>query len=87
MDTCESARWSAYVTSDMKLLPCSFDNQEQKWAVDLRKHTIQEAWNSKIFDEFRKVFKDSCQRCEKKTLCLGGCPICPEIVLCREKYI
>ena len=33
LDTCEGARWSAYVTPDMKLLPCSFDNQEQRWAA------------------------------------------------------
>lgn len=87
LDTCEAARWSAYVTSDMKLLPCSFDNQKQNWAIDLRKYTIQEAWNSRIFDEFRNIFRDSCPRCKKKHLCLGGCPICPEIVLCKEKYI
>ena len=27
-DTCEGGRWSAYITSDMKMLPCSFDNQD-----------------------------------------------------------
>lgn len=37
-DTCEEARWSAYISADMKMMPCSFDNQKQKWAVDLRKN-------------------------------------------------
>lgn len=44
LDTCEGGRWSAYITPDMKLLPCSFDNQEQKWAVDLAQYSIAEAW-------------------------------------------
>lgn len=43
LDTCEGGRWSAYITPDMKLLPCSFDNQEQKWAVDLAQYSIAEA--------------------------------------------
>lgn len=41
LDTCEGGRWSAYITPDMKLLPCSFDNQEQKWAVDLARTLSQ----------------------------------------------
>lgn len=85
IDTCESARWSAYVTPDLKLLPCSFDNQSQRWAVDLRKHTIQEAWNSTVFEDFREHFRKACPACTNRKLCLGGCPICPEIVLCKHK--
>ena len=85
LDTCEGTRWSAYVTADYKLLPCSFDNQEQKWAVDLHKYTIQEAWNSRMFEDFRNHFRQSCPECKNKDLCLGGCPICPQIVLCSNK--
>lgn len=85
MDTCEAARWSAYVTADLKLLPCSFDNQNQKWAVDLHSHSIQEAWDSPIFEDFRNRFREACPNCEKRNLCLGGCPILPQIVLCPRK--
>lgn len=85
VDTCEAARWSAYITSDMKMLPCSFDNQAQKWAVSLRENTIQEAWNSEAFQKFRKIFQTACPECPKRDLCLGGCPICPEIVLCDKR--
>lgn len=84
MDTCEGARWSAYITADMKMLPCSFDNQEQKWAVNLRDKTIQEAWKSIEFEEFRNYFRTACPSCKHKALCLGGCPIRPEIVLCNR---
>lgn len=85
LDTCEGARWSAYISSDMKMMPCSFDNQEMRWAVDLRKHTIEEAWNSAKFEEFRNYFRTACPGCEKQRVCMGGCPIRPEIVACRKK--
>lgn len=82
MDTCEGARFSAYITPDMKLLPCSFDNQEQRWAYDLEGHTIEEGWNSQRFGAFRFYQRYSCPECEKRESCMGGCPIRPEIVLC-----
>ncbi len=85
VDTCEGARWSAYISADMKMMPCSFDNQKLRWAVDLKTHTIQEAWDSDTFEDFRNHFRQACPRCEKRALCMGGCPICPEIVLCPER--
>ena len=83
-DTCEGGRWSAYVTSDMKLLPCSFDNQEQKWAVDIKNNSIYDAWHSKEFEDFRKHFKTSCHSCSNRNFCMGGCPIVDSIVLCNK---
>lgn len=82
IDSCEGARWSAYITSDMVMLPCSFDNQSKRWAVDLRNHTIQEAWDSSVFEDFRRHFRQSCPDCEHRSACMGGCPICREVVLC-----
>ncbi len=85
LDTCEGARWSAYVTPDLFLLPCSFDNQERRWAVNLREHSIREAWESGTFEDFRRHFRCACPDCGVRALCMGGCPICPGIVLCRKK--
>ena len=85
LDTCEGARWSAYITSDMKMLPCSFDNQGRRWEFDLRNSSIQEAWNSSAFNDFRNRLRTACPDCDKRSLCLGGCPICPEIVLCKRE--
>ena len=85
IDTCEAARWSCYITSDMKMLPCSFDNQDLKWAVDLNTHTIQEAWDSDVFEDFRNHFRCSCSNCIDKENCRGGCPICRDIVLCDRE--
>ena len=86
LDMCEGGRWSAYITPDMKLLPCSFDNQEQKWAVDLAQYSIAEAWESNTFNDFRNHFSHSCPDCKHRTSCMGGCPIVPEIVLCDKKH-
>lgn len=83
-DTCEGGRWSAYITSDMKMLPCSFDNQELKWAYDISNDTIQNAWNSPQFEEFRNHFRNSCTGCSRQNECRGGCPIRREIVLCNK---
>lgn len=84
MDTCEGGRFSAYITADMKMLPCSFDNQELRWAIDLNTFSIQEAWNSKEFNDFRSHFKHSCPSCKHRASCMGSCPIRREIVLCNK---
>ena len=89
VDTCEGGRWSMYITSDMKALPCSFDNQDLRWAYDISNDTIQNAWDSEVFEDFRNHFRNSCPDCRKRNQCMGGCPIKREIVLCdrhQRKY-
>ena len=85
VDSCEGARWSAYISPDMKLMPCIFDTQSRRWAVDLHTHTIEQAWNTAIFEDFRSRLSSSCPDCEKQRSCFGGCPIKPSIVLCDRK--
>ena len=83
-DCCEGARWSAYITPDMKLLPCSFDNDKLRWAYDISNDSIENGWNSAAFEEFRKHLRESCPECKDRAACMGGCPICREIVLCNR---
>lgn len=85
LDTCEGARWSAYISPDMKMMPCSFDNQDMRWAVDIREHTIEEAWKSREFEDFRNLLKSACSNCAVRDFCMGGCPVRSEIVLCDRK--
>ena len=85
IDTCEGARFSCYIDSNLNMIPCSFDNQEMKWAYDIKNDTIQNAWNSKQFDNFRSHFKNSCPNCPNRDDCMGGCPIRRSIVLCNRK--
>jgi radical SAM protein with 4Fe4S-binding SPASM domain len=66
----------------MIMKPCSFD-QENRYGVSLRDFSIEEAWNCEAFDRFRMVLKYHCPDCDKRENCMGGCPLCPEIVLCK----
>lgn len=80
-DTCEGGRYSAYISSEGIMVPCSFDSS-RKWGVDLNHFTIKEAWDSELFDDFRLKMSNACPDCVKKEICKGGCPIVPEIVMC-----
>ena len=84
IDTCEGARWSMYISADMKAMPCSFDNQELHWAYDIKNHSIKDAWDSEQFENFRNHFRNSCPSCKNREACMGGCPIRNEIVLCKK---
>lgn len=86
IDPCEGGRFSCYLSPDMVLLPCSFD-QAHRYGVSLREHTIEQAWNSPAFEEFRVSLRSRCSECGKRENCMGGCPLLPEIVLCNDKPI
>ena len=83
VDTCEGARFSCYITPDLKMKPCSFD-QNQRWHCDLTRNSIAEGWNSKQFEDFRNILRSSCPDCPERDKCMGGCPIELDIVLCSK---
>ena len=83
MDTCEGGRFSCYISTDMFMTPCSFD-QGRRYYVPLRKCTIEAAWNSVPFEAFREKMLDACPDCDKKEFCMGGCPLILEIVFCNS---
>ena len=61
VDTCEGARMSAYITPDMRLMPCSFANKNA-WAIPIvqtnKKKTIDYIWNRSLkFKQFRSILK------------------------------
>lgn len=85
LDTCEGARYSCYIGADMIMVPCSFD-QHKRYQVPLDETTdIEAAWNSEPFERFRDKMRAACPGCEKKALCMGGCPLMPEIVFCDSE--
>ena len=83
LDTCEGGRYSCCIGADMVMVPCSFD-QEKRYEVSLREMSIVEAWNSDPFERFRNKMRNACPGCEKKELCMGGCPLMLEIVFCNN---
>ena len=84
LDACEGGRYSCYIGADMIMMPCSFD-QKKQYGVSLREMSIEAAWNSPPFEQFRSFMCGSCPECEKRDYCLGGCPLMPEIVFCDDK--
>ncbi len=84
LDTCEGGRFSCYIGPDLVMVPCSFD-QKKEFEVSLRNMTIAEAWNSEPFERFRNLMRQSCTECNIRELCMGGCPLMPEIVFCDKK--
>lgn len=84
IDFCEGARHSMYIDAQMNAMPCSFGNQDSRWYVSLRNHSIQEAWDGEVFEKFRSSLRNSCPGCSKRSGCAGGCPICREVVLCNN---
>lgn len=83
IEACEAGRFSAYISPDLKLYPCSFE-KDDTFAVSLSNHSIQEAWDSEIFESFRDRQIHKCPQCSQRSTCLSGCPVKPEITLCAR---
>ncbi len=86
VESCEAARFSMYISEDLKMYPCSFMAGKYD-GIDLSKNSIQDAWRySTLFRDFRKHIKNSeCKSCKHNQLCFGGCPIFPEINFCDRR--
>ena len=83
LDTCEGARFSCYIGADLRMVPCSFD-QNRRFEVQLKPTSIEDAWNSEAFEAFRNKLNSACPDCCDQALCMGGCPLMPGIVLCQR---
>lgn len=92
IDFCEAARFSAFISEDSIMYPCSFMCDTALVGVDLKNISIQEAWkNSKIFKQTRKALGypglqknpiSKCKYCEHYDFCHGGCQFF-DINMCR----
>ena len=85
IDYCEGGRFSAYIDADLNMMPCSFANQDKRWHMNLREYTIEEIWNSELFNSFRYSLSHSCPDCKNRNSCAGGCPLVNRITLCNRK--
>lgn len=94
VDYCEAARFSAYISENLLLYPCSFMNDISGNGVDLRMHSLQNGW--RFGEEFVKMRErlsrpgtqrysiSACQTCENYAMCHGGCQLF-NINRCRLK--
>jgi len=82
-EACEAGRFSAFISEDLKMYPCSF-MIENFDGIDLKENTILDAWqNANIFNDIRKKLKTRACNCIKVDHCYGGCPIFDSINLCN----
>ena len=84
LDFCEGGRFSAYIDANMNMMPCSFANQDPSWHMSLNDYTIQEIWDSELFNKFRYSLNHSCPGCPNREHCGGGCPLVNQITLCNR---
>lgn len=67
IDSCEGARMSAYITPDMRMMPCSFADKRD-WSIPIDDiKDINWIWNeSKTFNKFREILKQKQCSCPLK---------------------
>lgn len=84
MESCEAGRFSAFISEEMQMYPCSFMANTDSYE-DLRKHNMIDIWrNSNVFTGFRNIIQNChCKECKFERLCNGGCHFLPEINFCK----
>lgn len=84
LEPCEAAKFSCFISEDMKMYPCSFMAGNMEGA-DLRQQTLVGIWqNHKSFVEFRESkAMGKCSCCKHWNFCNGGCKFLPEINFCN----
>jgi len=95
-DYCEAGRFSAFVSEELILYPCSFYNDVSTAGVDLRTNSIQYGWKHgpEFLDIREKLMQPSkqdypialCGECAHFAICHGGCPKF-DINMCGGNYI
>lgn len=86
IESCEAGRFSAFISEEMNLYPCSFMEPTTK-GVDLKIMSIIDGWTeSESFQSIRANLSDNiCKSiCEYEELCSGGCPVFNKINLCVD---
>ena len=84
VEACEAGCFSAFISEDLMLYPCSFMERKVK-GVDLKRSSIVNAWqNSAIFLNMRnKLASERCKTCLHFSVCRGGCQVFSDINLCN----
>lgn len=83
IEPCEAARFSAFVSEDMKVYPCSFMTKMSNYG-DLRKNSLIKIWqDNTYFKQFREEqISEKCYRCRFFGNCKGGCRLFEGINFC-----
>jgi mycofactocin biosynthetic radical S-adenosylmethionine protein MftC len=72
---CGAARMTCSVLPDGSVYPCAFLCDEQFRGGSIVRESLNEIWrHSSAFKALRAIRVEACERCERFTLCRGGCP-------------
>jgi radical SAM protein with 4Fe4S-binding SPASM domain len=85
IESCEAGRFSAFISENMRLYPCSFMMGVSE-GEDLSIISLKEAWiNSAGFTTMRnRINVNACKdNCKYEEYCKGSCPIFSEIAICN----
>lgn len=84
VESCESACFSAFISEEMKMYPCSFMIGTDMYG-NLRESSLLDIWRyNKYFVAHRQKKQDvKCTLCKHKKLCNGGCIFLPSINQCN----
>lgn len=89
VSSCDSGVFSAYISPTSIMLPCSFD-QKGEYGVDLNKFSLEDAWNSDIFNSFKKkqahgLESGKCGSCHNHIDVCKPCILVPDINICNKE--
>ncbi len=84
VDACDAARFSMYVSEDLKVYPCSFQGGLAKGNQLDDDTTLLDIWTkSQNMKSFRSYFSSKrCGGCSHRSTCMNGCPLFEELVVC-----
>jgi len=91
VETCESARFSMFLTTDLRAAPCSF-MQHQGELPSILSSSILDVWqHNELFTTHRDLLLHhhpvKCMGCSDLKHCLGGCTYLPQIVDCQRSDV
>ena len=88
VESCEAARFSAFISEEMKMYPCSFMANTTNYG-DLRKQSIIEIWksNNAFVNHRYSISHNFCKSCDFNEICNGGCRYMPQINFCNNDGI
>lgn len=86
IEPCEAGRFSAYVSEDLSVYPCSFMAEMCKGESLLRNNLLDIWSKSKLFSDIRDLLSgNKCKHCSYQNICFNGCPVFSNINLCDMK--
>ena len=87
VDACDAGRFSMYVSEDLSVHPCSFQNGLADGDRLTASTSLLEIWTtSKNMSSFRSYFaSDRCGGCSHRSTCMNGCPLFDDLVVCGNR--